>query len=174
MTQGCLIPSLVAAPLLTAIVSCAASKSIVSSTTSKPLSAKIALRLAGEAIELEGGSPLTPKQLVAMALQESSLVPDAIGDHGKAVGLFQFHKGTWADHTNGTGWQREMPLESFRVAIRYAKRGSRLLARSPNQQDRRVERLWSHHNVGNIRKVNERYVNAVYKRYSDLNAGRIP
>jgi len=176
MTQGCLIPSLVAALPVVVGVSCAAPPSSGAMTDAKTpaIPSKIAMALAQEAIELEGGSPLTAKQLVAMAMQESSLVPSAIGDRGQAVGLFQFHVGTWADHTNGLGWKRDMPLESFRVAVRYAKRGARLLSRASDKKDRTVERLWSHHNVGNIRRINERYVRAVFKRYSDLHAGRIP
>lgn len=136
-------------------------------TTNSTISVKVALALAEEAITAEGGSPLDAKCLVAMAMQESGLNPNAWGDHGAAHGLFQFHRGTWGDHAD-KDWTRDMPLPSFRVAIRYAKRGNRLLSRTPQYGHDMVHKLWSHHNVGNVRTINTKYVSAVQKRYNTL------
>lgn len=89
-----------------------------------------------------------------MAFVESSFNPNAIGDHGSAVGIMQFHRGTFYDYAP-KDWRREDPLMSMRVAIRYAKRGAKLwrfMGKVPT-----VPRLWSHHNRGNARGYNAEY-----------------
>lgn len=117
-------------------------------TAKRPLLTTTQLReLAEAAIRQEGDSPLSRDELVAMCLVESNGNPDAVGDGGKAVGLFQFHAGTWKDHTHSPLSRRD-PFASFVVAIRYAKRGARLCATHQVAPTRWV--LWRHHNAGNI------------------------
>lgn len=110
--------------------------------------------LAEVAIAQEKDSPLSADELVAMCLVESNGDPDAVGDGGKAVGLFQFHTGTWKDHTHSPLNRRD-PFASFVVAIRYAKRGARLCATHHVVPTRWV--LWRHHNAGNIFTKNYGY-----------------
>lgn len=115
--------------------------------------------LADQAIQLEGSSPLTADELVAMCLVESGGNPNAVGDGGRAVGLFQFHPGTWRDMTNNKV-NRHNLLWNFMAAIRYAKRGEMLWLKSrwcqPGKPCPRVT-LWMHHNSGNVRGANTSY-----------------
>lgn len=125
-----------------------------SSEQTESLSLSAVLKTARLAIQLETTSPLSAEELAAMAFVESSFNPSAIGDHGSAVGIMQFHRGTFYDYAP-KDWRREDALQSMRVAIRYAKRGCRLwkfMGKVPT-----VPRLWSHHNRGNARGYNAEY-----------------
>lgn len=111
-------------------------------------------RLADNAIALEHGSPLTRNELVAMCLVESSGNPSAVGDGGKAVGLFQFHAPTWKDILPSNP-PRTDPLWQFRAAIRYAKRNAAL--RRGKRLGPTARSLWMAHNAGNVRGHNTGY-----------------
>lgn len=142
---------------------CTALGCLTTSTASTPrfcggqtesMSLSAVLTTARSAIQLEKTSPLSAEELAAMAFVESSFNPNAIGDNGKAVGLMQFHRGTFYDYAPPS-WRREDALQSMRIAIRYAKRGAKLwrfMGKVPT-----VPRLWSHHNRGNARGYNAEY-----------------
>jgi len=58
---------------------------------------------------------------LCIAKNESGFNPEAVGDHGKAVGLFQFWAGTWTMFRKKMGLSpvdlRTDPLESTRTAM---------------------------------------------------------
>ena len=128
------------------------------------------LQTARSAIQLEKVSPLSAEELAAMAFVESSFNPNAIGDHGNAVGIMQFHRGTFYDYAP-KDWHREDALQSMRIAIQYAKRGSRLwkfMGKIPT-----VPRLWSHHNRGNVRGYNAEYASRCENALRRIRNGEI-
>jgi len=53
-----------------------------------------------------------------VADHESRFDPPAIGDHGDAVGLYQFHLGTWQHFRSRMG----LPLDDLRLDAREATR----------------------------------------------------
>lgn len=134
-------------------------------TAALAISAPDLKAIADQAIKLEGGSPLSANELVAMCLVESSGNPDAVGDGGRAVGLLQFHAPTWGDHAD-KGWLRTDPMQSMRVGIRYAKRGVRLCRRAGLEPT--SDRIWSHHNLGNVRRFNAEYARRCRKALERL------
>lgn len=60
-----------------------------------------------------------PEELIGVARCESSLRPDAVGDHGEAVGLFQFHPWRWEINAPALGYVGDLradPVAAARVA----------------------------------------------------------
>ena len=55
---------------------------------------------------------------LCVAQRESGLDPGAIGDHGEAVGLYQFHPGTWRRFRAEMG----LPLDDLRADARESAR----------------------------------------------------
>jgi soluble lytic murein transglycosylase-like protein len=55
---------------------------------------------------------------LCVADHESRFDPQAIGDHGDAVGLYQFHLGTWQHFRSRMG----LPLDDLRLDAREAAR----------------------------------------------------
>ena len=59
-----------------------------------------------------------PDTLVRVAKCESGLRPDAVGDHGASLGLYQFHRpsGTWAANAPRYGWYDASPFAPYAAA----------------------------------------------------------
>src|SRR5690349_16093489 len=60
---------------------------------------------------------VNPSLAIAVAKKESSLNPTAVGDGGKALGLFQLHDAAAAD----MGVDKTDPLANIRGGVKYLK-----------------------------------------------------
>ena len=70
-------------------------------------------------IRIECRSHGIPEEFaLCVADHESRFDPQAIGDHGDAVGLYQFHLGTWQHFRSRMG----LPLDDLRLDAREATR----------------------------------------------------
>ncbi len=93
------------------------------------------LDLADECLAREPHHPRVTRWLLAsIAMRESGGNPKAVGDHGHAVGLFQFHVAAWSESCR-VSWRGHYPLrtdatESMIAAIRYLTRGANALDRA--------------------------------------------
>ncbi len=86
--------------------------------------AAIVLVIRAAAIEFDQD----PDELLAVARCESSLRPDVVGDHGAAIGLFQFHMFRWWLNAPSLGYHDDLrtdPVASSRVAAYAFAHGQR-------------------------------------------------
>ena len=60
---------------------------------------------------------VSPTLALAVAQKESSKNPNAVGDAGKAIGLFQLHAGAAAD----TGVDRNDPIQNITGGVKYLR-----------------------------------------------------
>src|SRR6266508_2849066 len=92
------------------------------SATDDPAAIVLVIRAA--AIEFDQD----PDELLAVARCESSLRPDVVGDHGAAIGLFQFHMFRWWLNAPSLGYHDDLrtdPVASSRVAAYAFAHGQR-------------------------------------------------
>lgn len=118
--------------------------------------------LSKAACELEGWRREdAPLWVAAIILRESSGYPDAVGDKGKAVGLGQFHEGTWREVWRGMcpPSDRTNSMLSARGVVRYMREGERKCVR--RRWSAWFIRLADHHNAGHIHKGSTEYGRSV-------------
>lgn len=140
-----------------------------------PLSHTDLLVLASGVLVTEGNPEnLTPTLVAAFALVESSGNPKAVGDKGKARGLYQHHLDRWLED-GGTvqNWGNATALEQTRVMVRSLTRYSRLARQAGIP---RLVALAKMHNIGSLEakmtpkrvKLLEAYVAKLNKSLAEL------
>lgn len=107
------------------------------------------LVLASGVLVTEGNPEnLTPALVAAFALVESSGNPQAVGDRGKARGLYQHHRDRWIEDGGAAGeWGKATPLEQTRVMVRSLTRYSRLARKAGVP---RLEAMAKMHCIGSL------------------------
>jgi soluble lytic murein transglycosylase-like protein len=80
-----------------------------------------------------GGKDPIDRLLDAIAQVESRRDPNAVGDHGRAIGVYQIHRDYWQDGTRilGTDWPYEDavdPVKARQVVLAYLRHYGRDLS----------------------------------------------
>ena len=132
------------------------------------------LALADQVLAVEPHHPRVDRWLLAaIALVESAGYPKAVGDNGRAVGLFQFHVATWRDVWKNelSPPNRTMAIAAMTAAVRYLTIGARRLDR-PDHRPWKDWRLAAFHNAGNVKGCNRAYGEKVVRLMKTIQKNR--